>query len=143
MKKIKELYIKYKEIINYLIFGVLTTLINFIAFFIFNKLNVELLINNVLSWIIAVTFAYITNKIFVFESKTSNKIELFKEIILFYSCRIFSLLVEEAMLFILVQKMGINEYIIKIIAQIVIIIMNYLLSKLIAFKNKGENDEKN
>ena len=137
MKKIKELYIKYKEIINYLIFGVLTTLINFIAFFIFNKLNVELLINNVLS------FAYITNKIFVFESKTSNKIELFKEIILFYSCRIFSLLVEEAMLFILVQKMGINEYIIKIIAQIVIIIMNYLLSKLIAFKNKGVNDEKN
>ena len=143
MKKIKELYIKYKEIINYLIFGVLTTLINFIAFFIFNKLNVELLINNVLSWIIAVTFAYITNKIFVFESKTSNKIELFKEIILFYSCRIFSLLVEEAMLFILVQKMGIYEYIIKIIAQIVIIIMNYLLSKLLASKNKGENDEKN
>ena len=61
MQKIKDMYEKYKEVVNYLIFGVLTTVVNFIVFFIFQKLGIDVLINNVLSWIVAVTFAYITN----------------------------------------------------------------------------------
>lgn len=136
MQKIKDMYEKYKEVVNYLIFGVLTTVVNFIVFFIFQKLGIDVLINNVLSWIVAVTFAYITNKKFVFESKTSGTKELMKEAISFYGCRVFSLLVEEAMLFILVKKLGINEYIIKVISQVVIIIMNYVLSKVITFRKK-------
>ena len=116
MQKIKDMYEKYKEVVNYLIFGVLTTVVNFIVFFIFQKLGIDVLINNVLSWIVTK--------------------ELMKEAISFYGCRVFSLLVEEAMLFILVKKLGINEYIIKVIAQVVIIIMNYVLSKVITFRKK-------
>ena len=138
MQKIKDMYEKYKEVVNYLIFGVLTTVVNFIVFFIFQKLGIDVLINNVLSWIVAVTFAYITNKKFVFESKTSGTKELMKEAISFYGCRVFFFFFEEAMLFILVKKLGINEYIIKVIAQVVIIIMNYVLSKVITFRKKDE-----
>ena len=81
MNKIKELYQKYKEIINYLIFGVLTTVVSLVTYYIcvFTVLNpdnaIQLQIANVISWIISVAFAYITNRKFVFESNEENKIK--------------------------------------------------------------------
>ena len=82
LNKLLNLYKKYKEIINYLIFGVLTTLISIVTYAIFTKVfHIDYLISNVLSWIIAVLFAYITNKIYVFESKSKKNI---KELISFF-----------------------------------------------------------
>lgn len=136
---IKELYNKYKEIINYLIFGALTTLINLLTYYIliitiFNPNNkIELQITNIIAWIISVTFAYITNKLFVFNSKEQN---IKKEVIKFYSSRISTLLVEIILMYIFVSTLKYNDKIIKIITNIIIIILNYIISKLLVFQKR-------
>lgn len=138
---IKETYKKNEEIINYLIFGVLTTIISVISYLIFanllfiekNDLTVQ--ISNVLSWICAVTFAYITNRKYVFKSKTKGKQKL-KEITNFTLARIASLILDMLTMFILFTLMHINDTIAKLIVQIIITITNYLLSKIIVFKKK-------
>ena len=97
MKTIKTLFIKYKELITYVIFGVLTTLVNFFAFWIFTKIFGEdlYLVNNAIAWVVGVVFAYVTNKLFVFESKSWDLKLIVKEITGFLGARIFSFLVEE------------------------------------------------
>ena len=136
---IKELCIKYKEIINYLIFGVLTTLVSLLTYYllVYTILNpnkpLELQIANIISWITCVTFAYITNRKYVFNSKDKN---IIKEIIKFYSSRLSTLFIDMLIMFIFVTKLNFNDKIIKIIVQIIIIILNYILSKLLVFKNK-------
>lgn len=140
MDKIKDLYLKYKEIINYLIFGVLTTVVSLVTYYIcvYTFINpeeaVQLQIANVISWFFGVTFAYITNRKFVFESNEQNKI---KEASKFVTSRIATLLIDMAIMFIGVTLLKFNDKIIKIVSQVVVIIANYLLSKIIVF-NKGE-----
>ena len=147
MKKIYELtlkyYKKYDEIINYLIFGVLTTVVTIITYAIFtntflsSKSALDIQIANVLSWIIAVTFAYLTNRKYVFKSKAQGSKRI-KEIINFFLARISSLLVEMLFMYITVTLLSYNDFICKIIAQAIVIIFNYICSKLIIFK-KEEN----
>ena len=140
MDKIKGLYLKYKEIVNYLIFGVLTTVISLVTYYIcvYTFLNpeeaVQLQIANVISWIFGVAFAYVTNRKFVFESNEKNKL---KEASKFVTSRIATLLMDMAIMFIGVTLLKFNDKIIKIVSQVVVIIANYLLSKIIVF-NKGE-----
>ena len=118
--KLLNLYKKYKEIINYLIFGGLTTLISIVTYAIFTKVfHIDYLISNVLSWIIAVLFAYITNKIFVFESKSKKNI---KEITSFFFFRVVSLIMEMVILYIFVDMLHIDDLVTKIIAQIIVVI---------------------
>ncbi len=141
MDKIINLYKKYKEVINYLIMGVLTTLVSIITYFIFSSIldikNTFLFMTaNVLSWVCAVIFAYITNKKFVFESKTSGKKDTFKEFVLFVSSRVTTLLIELAFMFFAVKIILINDKISKIAAQIIVIILNYVFSKIFVFKKK-------
>ena len=95
---IKNLFNKYKEIISYLFFGVMTTLVNFVSFWAFNKILGEslYLISNVIAWVISVVFAYVTNKLWVFESKSWKFRVLLKEVPEFFAARIFSLCVEES-----------------------------------------------
>ena len=141
MSKIKELYQKYKEIINYLIFGVLTTVVSLVTYYIcvFTVLDpdnaIQLQIANVISWIISVAFAYITNRKFVFESKNSNKLQ---EASKFVTSRIATLLMDMLIMFIGVTLLKFNDGIIKLISQIIVIIANYLLSKMLVFR-KIEN----
>ncbi len=143
MDKIKDLYLKYKEIINYLIFGVLTTVVSLVTYYIcvYTFINpeeaVQLQIANVISWFFGVTFAYVTNRKFVFESNEKNKI---KEASKFVTSRIATLLMDMAIMFIGVTLLKFNDKIIKIVSQVVVIIANYLLSKIIVF-NKGENKD--
>ncbi len=130
--KLFDLYKKYKEIINYLIFGGLTTLISIITYALFAKLfHIDYLISNVLSWIISVLFAYITNKIFVFESKSKKNI---KEITSFFFFRVVSLIMEMVILYIFVDMLHIDDLVTKIIAQIIVIVANYIFSKVFVFK---------
>lgn len=137
MKEIKKLYLKYKEIINYLIFGVLTTIVSLLTYYILvltilNPNNpLELQIANVISWITCVTFAYITNRKYVFNSKDKN---IINEIIKFFSSRLTTLFLDMIIMYIFVTKLQFNDKIIKLIAQIIIIILNYILSKLLVFK---------
>lgn len=139
MKELKKVYLKYQEIINYLIFGALTTIVSLLTYYllvltILNPNNaIELQIANIISWITCVTFAYITNRKYVFNSKNKN---IFKEIIKFYSSRLTTLFLDMIIMYIFVTKLEFNDKIIKIIVQILIIILNYILSKLLVFKKK-------
>lgn len=132
-----NIYKKNKEIINYLIIGVLTTLISIgvytiLTISILNPNNaIELQIANVISWIIAVLFAYITNRKYVFESKDKN---ILGELIKFSGSRITTLLIEIVFMFIFVSLIHFNDKIMKIIAQIIVIVLNYVFSKIFVFK---------
>ena len=134
-----NLYKKYKEVINYLIFGVLTTVVSLLTYYllvltILDPNNpIQLQIANIISWITCVTFAYITNRIYVFNSKNKN---ILKEMIKFYSSRLTTLFLDMLIMFIFVTKLEFNDKIIKIIVQIIIIILNYILSKILVFKHK-------
>lgn len=142
MSKIKELYQKYKEIINYLIFGVLTTVVSLVTYYIcvYTILDpdnaVQLQIANVISWIISVAFAYITNRKFVFESKEKNKI---KEASKFVTSRIVTLIMDMAIMYVGVTALKFNDKIMKLISQVVVIVMNYILSKILVFKKEKNN----
>lgn len=139
MEKIKELYMKYKEIINYLIVGGLTTVISLIVYYVavYTVLDpnnaFQLQVANILSWIAGVTFAYFTNRKFVFESKEPNKL---KEATKFVGSRVSTLLLDMLVMWLGVTVLAFNDKIMKIISQILVIIGNYVISKFFVFKKK-------
>ena len=141
MKKIIELYKKYKEVINYLIFGVLTTVVSLVVYYasVYTFLNpdnaIQLQIANILSWIAGVTFAYFTNRKYVFESKENNKI---KEASKFVLARVTTLIMDVIIMWLGVTVLHSNDKIVKIISQVVIIIANYVFSKLLVFKKENK-----
>lgn len=124
-------YNKYREVLSYLFFGACTTLINIFTFWILRMFLVPLLISNIIAWILSVLFAFVTNKLFVFESKNTN---IWKEGISFFGFRIFSLGIDMGILYALVELLSCNEIFSKIMANIVVIIANYIFSKLFIFK---------
>ena len=131
------LFAKYKQTILYLIFGVLSTIVNILTYvFCTRNLNIEFLISNWIAWIVAVLFAYITNKFFVFESKKINIKFLIKELSSFVSCRLLSGIIEMILMYTMISLMSLNDFIVKIITNVVVVILNFIFSKLIIFKNK-------
>ena len=139
MEKIKALYLKYKEIINYLIIGLLTTVVSlgiyYISVFTFLNPNnpMQLQIANVISWIGAVAFAYVTNRKYVFESKEKNKV---KEAGKFVFSRVVTLLMDMAIMWLGVTILHGSDKLIKLVSQVVITVSNYVFSKLFVFKRK-------
>ena len=132
---LSNLYKKNKEIINYLIFGGLTTLVSILTYALFAKIFlINYLISNVLSWIIAVMFAFITNKLYVFESKSKDNKNVVKEITNVFFFRIVSLIIEMIIMYVFVDLLSIDDLITKIIAQIIVILSNYIFSKVFVFK---------
>lgn len=143
MNKIKELYIKYKEVLLYLIFGVITTIINIATFYICNEvLHIEYKISNLLAWVVSVLFAFIANKLWVFESKNTNIKTFIKEISSFVMARVFSLLVDMGIMILCIDILNFNTLFVKILANIVVIIINYILSKFIIFKKEKHYESK-
>jgi len=134
LNKVKYIYNNYKEIINYLIFGILTTLVSIITYAIFTRLfNINYNISNVLSWLLAVSFAYITNKNYVFNSKDKN---IIKSIIKFFTSRITTLIIEIIFMLIMVDILKFNDMVCKIIVQFIVIVLNYVFSKLFVFNKE-------
>jgi len=139
MEKLRKLWKTFvnPETISYLIFGILTTVINIAVF---NILNVQLhwnwQISNMLAWLLAVIFAFITNKLFVFQSKSFTLKLFLWELITFFGARLLSLGVDMLGMWILLDLYGVNSMIAKILVNVLVIIINYVLSKLIIFKKK-------
>ncbi len=139
MKELKNIYLKQKEIINYIIVGVLTTIVSLIIYYglvltILNPENaLELQIANIISWIISVIFAYITNRKFVFESKSKN---IKSEFLSFVGSRILTLLFDMGIMFVGVSLLSFSDKKMKLISQVIVIVSNYVLSKLFVFKKK-------
>ena len=139
MEKLRKLWKTFvnPETISYLIFGILTTVISIAAFDIFHvQLHWEWKISNMLAWLISVIFAFITNKLFVFQSKSFTLKLFLWEFTTFITARLLSLGVEMLGMWILIDLCFVDSMISKIIMNIIVIIINYVLSKLIIFKKK-------
>ena len=137
-----EILRKYKESIMYLIFGTLTVVVNIITYTALTRaIKMNFMIANAIAWIIAVLFAYITNKFFVFESKKIGIKFIIKELTLFINCRLLSGVIEMVIMYIMIDKMYINDFIVKLFTNILVIILNYILSKLIIFKNTKQTND--
>ncbi|MBR2001163.1 MAG: GtrA family protein [Firmicutes bacterium] len=126
---------KQSELISYAIFGVATTVVSMVVYGVCNSaFEMHYLISNIVSWVIAVAFAYITNKMFVFKTRGMGFAQLKREITLFVSARLASLGIEELGLFILIGLIGWGEILAKLVMQVVVIVLNYIFSKLVIFK---------
>ncbi len=139
MDKLKKLwhFFTSPEMISYIVFGVLTTAVNIVSFGLFRTvLHWELLAANTLAWILSVAFAFITNKLIVFKSKSFEAGLFFRELITFVGARLLSLGVDTLGMLLLVNVLAWNDWIAKIIMNVIVIIINYVLSKQIIFKNK-------
>ena len=137
MNKTKDILNKYKESILYLLFGGCSVIVNIVVYYISAHIfELSTVISNIIAWIIAVIFAYITNKIWVFESKSWNKEVIFDEVPSFFTFRIITGIIDIAIMFIFVDKLYFNDMIVKVISNIIVIILNYLASKFIVFKKK-------
>ena len=150
MSKIKELWLKYKEVILYLVFGVLTTIVSWGSYALFEMslgtfITDTIILSsvaNVLSWIVAVLFAFITNKLWVFESKSSKGIVVIKELGTFVGSRLLTGVLEWVgvpllMLIGLDQDIfGIEGMLAKVLISVIVVILNYVLSKLLVFRKK-------
>lgn len=122
------------ELIAYIIFGILTTVVDWIVYYILSGLGVNYIINSIISWTVAVLFAFITNKLFVFDSKRLKNI--FRELVLFVLSRLSTLVINLAGMYVLISLLKLNEFISKAILSILVVILNYIFSKLFIFKTK-------
>lgn len=129
-------YNKYKEGLLYLFFGGCTTLINIVIFWLLRLLKIEVYVSNGIAWLVAVFFAFFTNKLFVFESKEGGFKKSLKECVSFIAFRLVSLLFDMGIMYLLIDVLSANEMVSKIIANIFVIIINYVFSKLFIFRKK-------
>ena len=146
--KLADIYVEHKEGMRYLVFGVLTTLVNIVVsallyYLILSAFSdvIRVNVSNVIAIIAAWIFAYVTNKLYVFESKTNNFKELIQEIISFTVCRLATAVIEIALMNLLVTILNFDYILMKIIVNIIIIILNFIFSKLFIFKNKEKEGE--
>ncbi len=133
--KIKELIYKNREVLLYLFFGGLTTVISILVFYLLNvTFEINEHIANIVSWIAAVLFAFLTNRGIVFNAKTSTRLGFLYQMLKFYIGRIATLMIEEIIIFIFITEMGLYSLAVKLTAQIVVVILNYVISKCLIFR---------
>lgn len=132
-----QLLNKYKDFILYAIFGVLTTLVNVVVYWLLaHPLGLGTMISTVVAWIAAVLFAYVTNRKWVFHSDAHTTKEIAKEIASFFACRLATGAVDWACMLVFVDILHFHDVLIKVLANILVIILNYVASKLIIFRKK-------
>ena len=135
--KIRAIIGKYWDILSYLFFGALTTLVNYLVYFpCYNLLHLSTVASNVTAWVVAVAFAYLTNKPFVFKSHDWSLKTVAPERAKFVGCRVGSGLLETALLFLTVDLLRWNGNLMKIILSVMVVILNYVGSKLLVFRKK-------
>lgn len=125
---------KHRSVLLYIFFGALTTIVSIGSFVIFDLFCHELLAN-FFSWVFAVTFAYITSRCWVFQSRAAGA-RILPEAAAFFAGRLATLVLEEAMLLVFVTRLQFNSTLIKVLAQVVVLVLNYLISKLLVFRKK-------
>ena len=135
-EKLRPIYEKYKETLHYLFFGVVTTVVNFVIYYALLALGMHYLAAQVLAWIGAVIVAYVTNKLWVFESNARSPLEILREFVSFVVSRLFSGAVETALLWLLVDILTLSEGIAKIPVAVLTVVLNYITGKLLVFRKK-------
>lgn len=160
IRKFRPLYDKNKSIVLYIFFGGLTTLVNILVYLLFARVLGEIaplsyfidwlensfeitsekslpLVATAISWFISVLFAFITNRIWVFNAPTTNKKEFLKQISAFFGGRAFSGGLDMLIIFIFVSVLKFNDILVKILSNVLVLILNYIISKLFVFKKKS------
>ena len=123
-------------VVMYLVFGVLTTLVDWVAYRVLRLSGLGYMFSNVAAWVAAVIFAFVTNKFMVFNSKSVDRLVIIKEFISFVGARVFSLLLQLAGVELMIDYANISEYIAKAVMTVVVVVCNYVFSKLFIFKDK-------
>ena len=137
MNKMIALLKKHEEVVSYLFFGGLTTVVNYLVYLpCYNLLGFSGTVSNVIAWIAAVAFAYLTNKPFVFKSHDWSAKTVLPELTKFVGCRVGSGLVETAVIFLTVDWIGLNGNLIKVATSVLVVVLNYIGSKLVVFRKK-------
>ena len=137
IQKIRDLVIKYWDIVSYLFFGVCTTIVNYLIYIpCYNFLGMSATVSNMIAWVVAVAFAYLTNKPFVFKSNDWSAKTVVPELTKFVGCRIGSGAAETQILRVAVDMLGWNGNIWKLVTQVMVVILNYIASKLLVFRKK-------
>lgn len=125
------------RVLSYIIFGILTTAVNVISYYILSHLiNISIISSTIVSWFLAVLFAYVTNRKYVFYSYAKGLYGIARECFAFYACRTFTAIFDILFMYIFAIVLGENDTIVKFLSNIVVIILNYLLSKLVVFRPK-------
>lgn len=138
LQKMRNLIHKYWDILSYLFFGGLTTVVNYLVYLpCYNLLHLSASVSNVIAWVAAVAFAYLTNKPFVFKSHDWSWKTVGPELAKFVGCRIGSGLIETAIIFVTVDLLQFNGNIWKLITSVLVVIINYVGSKLLVFRKKA------
>lgn len=139
MESVIKIYKKYKEAIDYLFWGGVAFVLSMVLFYLFaNIMGIYEQIANILSWIICVIFTYLTNRTFVFRSKVKGLKNIVNEFKDFVTARLMTLVMENVILFVMIDLLTINNMIAKLVGQFVVIVSNYFLSKLWIFKKKKD-----
>ena len=137
IQKIRTLIEKHWDIVSYLFFGVCTTIVNYLIYIpCYNLLGMSASVSNMVAWVVAVAFAYLTNKPFVFKSNDWSAATVVPELTKFVGCRIGSGVAETIVLFLAVDLLGWNGNIWKLLTQVMVTVMNYVASKLLVFRKK-------
>ena len=133
----KQLFIKYKDMISYLFFGVLTTAVNVAAYYLsYDVAHLPNVAATVIAWALAVAFAFVTNKLFVFDSKSWAPSVALGELASFTLCRVGTGVIEVGMMYLFVDLLSFNGTVMKLFTNVIVIVLNFIFSKLIIFKKK-------
>ena len=137
MEKIRNLIEKYWDVLSYLFFGVLTTVVNYLVYLpCYKLLGLSASVSNAIAWVVAVAFAYLTNKPWVFKSHDWSRQTVIPELTKFVGCRIGSGVLETAIIFLTVDLLCWNGNVMKLITSVLVVILNYIGSKLLVFREK-------
>lgn len=139
LRVFNPIYVKYKEMLLYLFFGGLSFVVSIATYALFNvSFGINELIANILSWIITVMFAFLTNRIWVFNSPTNGLEEFIKQMVAFYGGRVVTLVVEEVILLVFITLLHFQSMLVKVVAQVIVIVLNYVISKLVIFNKESK-----
>lgn len=136
-EKIRKLFLRYYDLIMYLVFGVMTTAVNYLVYLpCYNLFGLSASVSNMISWVVSVAFAFLTNKPFVFRSHDWSAKVVWPELVKFVGCRVGSGVMETVILFVTVDTLRWNGNIWKLVTSVLVVVVNYVGSKLLVFRNK-------
>ncbi len=137
MIQLRSILRKYRDILLYLVFGVLTTIVNYLVYFPCCAVGLPAAVSNAIAWVVSVLFAYLTNKPFVFGSVDWSLKTVFPEACKFFGCRVGSGVLETGILFVTVDLLHWSSGLWKIVTSILVVVLNYIGSKLLVFRKKA------
>ena len=136
LDKILNLARRYQSVIAYLVFGVLTTVVNVVSYWACARaLRLPTMLSTIIAWVLAVGFAYVTNRKWVFQSDARTIAEILSETVRFFSARLATGVVDWLCMFLFVEELGFDDLIVKFLANVVVIVLNYVASKLLVFRS--------